>query len=59
MSDGGNTVELGTICTSLIEAMEVINKIASKREVTEDELIKCELLSSQFKKDFGEELLSA
>jgi len=51
------SVPLGVIINSLVSAASVVNKIAANKELSKDDLVECELVASQFKKDFGEELL--
>lgn len=51
------SVPISIIIDSLISAASVVAKIAANKELSKDNLVECELITSQFKKDFGEKML--
>ena len=52
------TTDLGTIVTTLLDAMRVISRLAIKHEFTEEDRVECELITEQFEADFNNELLN-
>ncbi len=57
MFSDDNTVDLTIIATTLADSMQIINELAKNKTLTPDLLVQCELVASQFKNEFGEELL--
>lgn len=56
MSDD-NTVDLNMLIGTFVDSMRLLDIIVKEQTLTADTLVQCELTTSQFKKDFGEELL--
>lgn len=53
------SVDLSIILGTLVDAVRLTSRIASKQELSEEDRVECELLTEQFKEDFGAELLNA
>lgn len=51
-------VDLSIMIGSMVDAMSLLSRIAENGGASKDDLVQCELMTSQFKKDFSEELLT-
>lgn len=59
MGTDNKTIDLSILIGTLVDAVRVTSRIATKKELSKEDLVECELITSQFKEDFGEELLRA